>query len=105
MNTIQELKAILSEENVVVVDCYAPWCGPCKVLSPIMDELKKEYEGKATIMKMDVDENEDIAAEFKIRGVPTILFFVKGELKNKISGLQSKETIAAMIDTTIEMSK
>ena len=105
MNTIQELKAILSEENVVVVDCYAPWCGPCKVLSPIMDELKKEYEGKAAIMKMDVDENEEIAAEFKIRGVPTILFFVKGELKNKISGLQSKETIAAMIDTAIEMSK
>lgn len=105
MNTIQELKAILSEENVVVVDCYAPWCGPCKVLSPIMDELKNEYEGKAAIMKMDVDENEEIATEFKIRGVPTILFFVKGELKNKISGLQSKETIAAMIDTAIEMSK
>lgn len=105
MNTIQELKVILSEENVVVVDCYAPWCGPCKVLSPIMDELKKEYEGKAAIMKMDVDENEEITTEFKIRGVPTILFFVKGELKNKISGLQSKETIAAMIDTAIEMSK
>jgi thioredoxin 1 len=105
MNTIKELKDILTKCDVVVVDCYAPWCGPCKVLSPIMDELENEYRGKAAIIKMDVDENEEIATEFKIRGVPTILFFVKGELKNKITGLNSKQTISAMIDTAIEMTK
>jgi thioredoxin 1 len=102
---MKELKDILTKWDVVVVDCYAPWCGPCKVLSPIMDELEKEYRGKAAIIKMDIEENEELVTEFKIRGVPTILFFVKGEFKNKIAGLQSKETITAMIDTTIEMTK
>lgn len=105
MNTMNELKDILSNWDVVVVDCYAPWCVPCKVLSPIMDELEKEYIGKAAIIKMDVDENEELATEFKIRSVPTILFFVKGELKNKIVGLKPKQTISAMIDTAIKMSK
>jgi thioredoxin 1 len=70
-----------------------------------MDELKKEYREKAAIIKMDVDENEELATEFKIRGVPTILFFVEGELKNKIAGINSKQTISAMIDTAIEMTK
>lgn len=105
MNTMNELKDILTKWDVVVVDCYAPWCGPCKALSPIMDELEKEYSGKAAIIKMDVEENEELATEFKIRGVPTILFFVKGELKNKIAGLKPKQTISAMIDTAIEMTK
>lgn len=102
---MNELKDILAKNDVVVVDCYAPWCGPCKTLSPIMDELEKMYEGKATIIKMNIDENEELAAEFKIRGVPTILFFVKGELINRITGLKSKWTISAIIDTAIEMTK
>lgn len=75
----------------LVVDFWATWCGPCRMVAPIIAELAKEYEGKINVGKCDVEENEDLAAEFGIRNIPTILFFKNGEVVDKLIGAQSKE--------------
>ena len=82
----------------LVVDFWATWCGPCRMVSPIISELAEVYEGKVVVAKCDVEENEDLAAEFGIRNIPTILFFKGGEVVNKLVGAQAK----AKIDEAIQ---
>ena len=82
----------------LVVDFWATWCGPCRMVSPIISELAEVYEGKVVIGKCDVEENEDLAAEYGIRNIPTILFFKGGEVVNKLVGAQAK----AKIDEAIQ---
>lgn len=77
----------------LVVDFWATWCGPCRMLAPIIEELSKEYEGRITVGKCDVEENEDLAAEFGIRNIPTILFFKNGEVVDKVVGAVAKAKI------------
>ena len=74
----------------LVVDFWATWCGPCRLVAPIISELAKEYDGKIVVGKCDVEENEDLAAEFGIRNIPTILFFKNGEVVDKMVGAQAK---------------
>ena len=75
----------------LVVDFWATWCGPCRMMAPIIEELAKEYEGKVVIGKCDVEENEEMATEFGIRNIPTVLFFKNGEVVDKLIGAQSKQ--------------
>ncbi len=74
-----------------VVDFWATWCGPCRMVGPIVSEMAEKYDGKIVVGKCDVEENEDLAAEFGIRNIPTILFFKNGEVVDKLIGAQSKE--------------
>ena len=74
----------------LVVDFWATWCGPCRMVAPIIEELAKQYDGKIVVGKCDVEDNEELAAEYGIRNIPTVLFFKNGEIVDKLIGAQSK---------------
>ena len=83
----------------VLLDFWAPWCGPCKMISPIIDELSKEYEGKVKIGKVNTDENLNLTSKLQISSIPTLLFYKDGKPVQRIVGYRSKEDIKKMIDT------
>lgn len=85
------------KEGVVVVDFYADWCGPCKMIAPVMDELSKEMDGKATFVKVDVDQNQKLAQEYGITNIPSILFFKDGHKKEMQVGFIPKNSLEAKI--------
>ena len=85
----------------MVLDFLAEWCGPCRKVSPIMDELAEDYAGRVNIGKMNVDENNDIVAQYGIRNIPTVLFFKNGELVDKIVGAVPKDKFVAKIEALL----
>lgn len=89
------------KEGVAFVDFWAPWCGPCRMLAPVIDELANDFEGKAKICKVNTDEAQDLAAAFGIRSIPTMIFFKDGELKDTLIGAQSKVAIADKINSLL----
>ena len=89
---------VLNADGLVLVDYWAPWCGPCKMIAPILDEVAVAYEGKLQIAKMNVDENRDIPAKFGIRGIPTLMLFKDGQLAATKVGAMSKAPLTAFID-------
>ncbi|MCK9224040.1 MAG: thioredoxin [Candidatus Muirbacterium halophilum] len=94
-----EFNALLKSEKILVVDFGAEWCGPCKMIAPIIDELSIEYKEKATIAKVDVDKSPDLSRKYGISGVPTILFFKDGELVKNQVGFLDKEQLKQHIDS------
>ena len=84
--------------GVVLVDFWAEWCGPCRRLAPTVDALATEFDGRATVAKLNVDENPTIPERYAVRGIPTLLLFKEGELTETIVGLRGKEDIAKMIE-------
>ncbi|MBS0317445.1 MAG: thioredoxin TrxA [Proteobacteria bacterium] len=89
---------VLKSDKPVLVDYWAEWCGPCKAIAPILDELSASYQGKLQIAKLNVDENRDIPAKFGIRGIPTLMMFKDGQLAATKVGAMSKAQMTAFID-------
>jgi thioredoxin 1 len=87
-----------TKAGVVLVDFWAEWCGPCRRIAPIVDELATQFDGRATIGKMNVDENPTVPMRFMVRGIPTLLLFKNGDLKETIVGLKGKEELAQLVE-------
>jgi len=90
-------ETVLDSEKLAVVDFWAPWCGPCKMVGPIIDELSKEYDGQVSIGKVNVDENPGISQKYGVRNIPTILFIKNGEVVDKQVGAVPKNALAKKI--------
>ena len=95
--TEEEFDALLADERPLVVDCTATWCGPCKLVAPLIDRLAGEYEGRVNVFKLDVDENKAVATRFEVKGVPAVMFFKGGELLETIAGAHPYERFAEMV--------
>ena len=95
------IKEIINSGKPVVIDFWAEWCGPCRMVGPLVEELAKEYDGKVDIGKMDVDENSETPETYGIRNIPTILFFKDGQLVDKQVGATQKAVLAAKVEALL----
>lgn len=89
---------VLQSDKPVLVDFYADWCGPCKMMAPLVDQLAAEYEGKAVVGKLNIDDEEDIATTYRVMTIPTLAVFKGGKLVDKLIGVNPKEAVKAMLD-------
>ena len=90
---------VLADNPVVAVDFWATWCGPCKMLAPVIEELADDFDGRAVIGKVDVDENEDLARRFGIMSIPTLLLYVDGKLYEKHTGVWQKDALVELLSS------
>jgi thioredoxin 1 len=92
---------VLSSNEPVLVDVWAEWCGPCRSLTPVVEELSEEFKGKVKVTKIDIDANQEISVEYGIRNIPTLLFFKNGEVVDKVVGVQPKEKLAEKMQSLL----
>ena len=92
---------VMKSDKLVMLDFWAVWCGPCRMVAPIVEELATEYEGKAVIGKVDVDSNQEVAMKYGIRNIPTVLFIKNGEVVDKQVGAAPKTAFAAKLDALL----
>ncbi len=92
---------VIESDVPVLVDFWAPWCGPCKMIGPVIEELAGDYAGKAKVGKVNVDDNQQLAAQYGIRGIPTVMVFKGGEMVESFVGLQQKRDLAAALEKNL----
>ncbi len=94
-------KEVLQADKLVLVDFWAAWCGPCQMVAPVVEELATEYSGKVKVMKLNTDENPEIAGKYRIMGIPTLMFFKGGKIADQIVGAASKSQLKTKIDSLL----
>ncbi|AEK24175.1 thioredoxin [Capnocytophaga canimorsus] len=94
-------EVVLKSDKPVVVDFWAAWCGPCRMLGPVIEEIAREYDGKAVVGKVDVDNNQDFAGKYGVRNIPTVLIFQNGEVVGRQVGVAPKKTYTDAIDSLL----
>ncbi|XP_024167437.1 thioredoxin M-type, chloroplastic [Rosa chinensis] len=94
---------VIASENPVLVEFWAPWCGPCRMIAPVIDELAKEYAGKINCFKLNTDDSPNTATQYGIRSIPTVLFFKGGEKKESVIGAVPKSTLSATIEKYVDL--
>lgn len=99
--TSVNIEEVLAEPGLLVIDFWAVWCGPCRMLSPIVDELASEFEGRATVAKCNVDDCEDVAIRFGVRNIPTLVFIKNGEVVDRTVGVLPKPDLKARIEAAL----
>jgi thioredoxin 1 len=92
---------VLKSSTLVLVDFWAVWCGPCRMVAPIVDEISKEYAGKLKVLKLNTDENPDVAGRYKIMGIPTLMFFKNGERVDQVVGAVPKAQLKTKVDSLL----
>ena len=95
---------VLKDKGLVMVDFWAVWCGPCRIIAPVVDELAHEYEGRLRVLKLNTDENPDVASRYQIMGIPTLLFFKDGKPVDKIVGAAAKKQFKDKIDSLLAVN-
>ncbi|NDJ27033.1 thioredoxin [Campylobacter sp. MIT 12-8780] len=90
-----------AKSGVALVDFWAPWCGPCKMLSPVIDQLAEDFEGKAKICKVNTDEERELSEQFDVRSIPTLIFLKDGQVVDQLIGAQSKQAIADKLNSLL----
>ena len=99
---LQEFNEILENNNMVVLKCGAEWCSPCKTMEPIIESVAEQFKGKVHVETIDVDDSPDISTQYRVRSIPTMLFFKNGELKDKSVGAMSESELINRINNLIE---